>query len=38
MSANLSSFYGFLRRRPPRHRPLPRDLTTLIEEETEEED
>lgn len=38
MAANLSSFYGFLRRRPPRRRPLPRDLTTLIEEETEEED
>ena len=38
MSANLSSFYGFLRRRPPRSRPLPRDLTTLIEEETDEED
>ncbi len=38
IAANLSSFYGFLRRRPIRHRPLPRDLTTLIEEETEEED
>ena len=36
--ANLSSFYGFLRQRPIRRRPLPRDLTTLIEEETEEED
>jgi len=38
ITANLSSFYGFLRRRPVHRRPLPRDLTTLIEEETEEED
>jgi formate/nitrite transporter len=38
IAANLSSFYGFLRRRPIRRRPLPRDLTTLIEEEPEEED
>ena len=38
IAANLSSFYGFLRRRPPRSRPLPRDLTTLIEEETDEEE
>ncbi|TET55042.1 MAG: formate/nitrite transporter family protein [Dehalococcoidia bacterium] len=38
IAANLSSFYGLLRRRPIRRRPLPRDLTTIIEEETEEED
>ena len=38
IAANLSSFYDFLRRRPIRRRPLPQDLTTLIEEETEEED
>ena len=38
IAANFSSFYGFLRRRPSRRRPLPRDLTTLIEEETEAKD
>ena len=38
IAANFSSFYGFLRRRPTRHRPLPRDLTTLIEEEDETKD
>jgi formate/nitrite transporter FocA (FNT family) len=38
MAANLSSFYGFLRRRPPHHRPLPRDLTTLIEDDNEKKD
>jgi formate transporter len=36
MSANLSSFYGVLRRRPARRRPLPRDLTTLVDEEEDE--
>jgi formate/nitrite transporter len=38
IAANLSSFYGVLRHRPARRRPLPRDLTTLIEEEDEAED
>jgi hypothetical protein len=38
VAANFSSFYDLLRRRPTRHRPLPRDLTTLIEEETEKKD
>jgi formate transporter len=38
IAANFSSFYGFLRRRPTRHRPLPRDLTTLIEDDTETKD
>jgi hypothetical protein len=37
MSANMSSFYGVLQRRPARQRPLPRDLTTLVDEEEEEE-
>ncbi len=36
MAANLSAFYGVLRRRPARLRPLPRDLTTLIDEEEDE--
>jgi formate transporter len=38
MAANFSSFYDLLRRRPARGRPLPRDLTTLIEDEAETED
>jgi formate/nitrite transporter len=38
IAANFSSFYSFLRRKPTRRRPLPRDLTTLIEEDTEEKD
>jgi formate transporter len=38
IAANFSSFYGVLRRRPTRSRPLPRDLTTLIEEDTEKKD
>jgi formate/nitrite transporter len=38
IAANFSSFYGVLRRKPTRHRPLPRDLTTLIEEDTEKKD
>jgi len=38
VAANFSSFYDLLRRRPTRGRPLPRDLTTLIEDETEEKD
>jgi len=38
IAANFSSFYGVLRRKPTRSRPLPRDLTTLIEEDTEKKD
>ncbi|MFW6118515.1 MAG: formate/nitrite transporter family protein [Chloroflexota bacterium] len=38
IAANFSSFYGFLRRKPTRRRPLPRDLTTLIEDDTEKKD
>jgi len=38
ISANLSSFYDVLRRRPARRRPLPRDLTTLIDEEDDTKD
>jgi len=38
IAANFSSFYSFLRRKPKRSRPLPRDLTTLIEEDTEKKD
>jgi len=38
VQANFSSFYDLLRRRPARSRPLPRDLTTLIEDETETKD
>ena len=33
--ANLSSFYGFLSRKPAKRRPLPRDLTTIIGDESE---
>jgi formate/nitrite transporter len=38
IAANFSSFYGFLQRKPTRRRPLPGDLTTLIEEDTEKKD
>ena len=38
IAANLSSFYGLLRGKPARRRPLPHDLTTLIEEDTEKKD
>jgi len=38
IAANFSSFYSFLRRKPTGRRPLPRDLTTLIEEDTEKKD
>jgi formate/nitrite transporter len=38
IAANFSSFYGVLRGKPTRRRPLPRDLTTLIEEDTETKD
>ena len=38
IAANFSSFYGVLRRKPTGSRPLPRDLTSLIEEDTEEKD
>jgi hypothetical protein len=38
IAANFSSFYGVLRGKPARRRPLPRDLTTLIEEDTENKD
>ena len=38
IAANFSSFYGVLRGKPTRSRPLPRDLTTLIEEDTEKKD
>ncbi|UCD22064.1 MAG: formate/nitrite transporter family protein, partial [Chloroflexota bacterium] len=38
IAANFSSFYGVLRGKPARRRPLPRDLTTLIEEDTEKKD
>jgi len=38
IAANFSSFYGILRRKPTRSRPLPRDLTTIIEEDTEKKD
>ena len=38
IAANFSSFYGFLLRKPTHRRPLPRDLTTLIEEDTEKKD
>jgi len=38
ISANLSSFYDVLRRRPAHRRPLPRDLTTLIDEEDDTKD
>jgi formate transporter len=38
VATNFSSFYSFLRRKPARRRPLPRDLTTLIDEDTEKKD
>ena len=38
IAANFSSFYGVLRGKSTRSRPLPRDLTTLIEEDTEKKD
>jgi len=36
--ANFSSFSDLLRGKPTRRRPLPHDLTTLIEEDTEKKD
>lgn len=38
IAANFSSFSDLLRGKPTRRRPLPRDLTTLIEEDTEKKD
>ena len=35
IAANMSSFYGFLSRKPAKRSPLPRDLTTLVDDETE---
>lgn len=36
--SNLKGFYGFLSKKKPGRRPVPRDLTTLVEEESEEEE
>lgn len=35
MAKNLSAFYAFLSRRPARKRPVPRDLTTIVNEKEE---